>query len=85
MGSPNVFANYLATTKPKLQSYMPKAHAAKIDQSMNWFLSVVRPCIARLIKVMVGPKAFGYDEPTGEEIEAAKEELFDDILARIND
>ena len=64
---------------------MPKVHAAKIDQTMNWFLSVVRPCMARLIKALVGPKAFGFEEPTGEEIEAAKEEFFDDILVRIND
>ena len=44
MGNIAVFANYLST-KPKLQQYMPRAHSAKIDQYINWHLSVLRPCI----------------------------------------
>lgn len=84
MGSPDVFANYLVNTKPLLQPYMPKEHAAKIEQHMNWFLSVMRPCVQRLIKVIVGPKILGHEEYTGEEIEAAKNELFGDILKRVN-
>ena len=31
MGSPSIFANYLTATKPKLQSYMPREHQAKIQ------------------------------------------------------
>ena len=45
MGSVNVFANYLTATKPKLQTYAPREHLAKIEQHMNWHLSVLRPCI----------------------------------------
>jgi len=45
MGSVNVFANYLTATKPKLQTYAPREHLAKIEQYMNWHLSVLRPCI----------------------------------------
>ena len=84
MGGINVFANYLTTTKPKLQAYAPREHAAKIEQHINWHLSVLRPCIQRLIRVTMGPKAFGHEDYTGEEIEAAKSALFEDILPRIN-
>ena len=51
---------------------------------MNWYLSVLRPCIQRIIKVIVAPKAFGQEEFSGEEIEAAKSVLFDNILKRVD-
>ena len=84
IGNTSVFANYLTLTKPKLQSYRPKEHASKIEQHLNWFTTVLRPCIQRLIKVIVGPKAFGHSEFTGEQVEAAKQAFFSDILHRVN-
>ena len=72
MGNINIFVNYLATTKPRLSGYMPREHTAKIEERMNWFLAVMRPCIQRLIKVVVGPKAFGLEHSTGEELESTK-------------
>lgn len=82
LGNISTFVNYLST-KPKLQSYMPRAHSAKIEQYINWHLSVLRPCIQRMIKVIVGPKAFGHEEYSGDEIEAAKSAFCKDILGRI--
>ena len=38
----------------------------------------------RLIKVIVGPKAFGQKDFTGDEVEAAKAAFFGDILNRVN-
>ena len=84
MGSTSIFANYLTLTKPKLQSYRPKEHANKIDQYLNWFNTVLRPCIQRLTKVIVGPKAFGQPDFTGDEVESAKNAFFGDILNRVN-
>ena len=77
MGTPNIFANYLTAKFKKLHSYMPPEHKAKIDQHMNWFLSQVRPAVQRLIKVMIGPKAFGHAVYSGEEVENAKAAFLD--------
>jgi len=84
VGNASIFANYLTLTKPRLQSYRPREHAAKIDQHLNWFASVLRPCVQRLIQVIVGPKAFGHGDYTGDEVEAAKSVFFGDILKRVN-
>jgi len=82
MGSPAIFAHYLTATKPKLHSYMPREHQAKIQQYMNWFLSVLRPATIRLTKVMIGPKLFGHEYYSGEEVEAAKL-AFLEVLKRL--
>ena len=84
MGSINIFVNYLTATKQRLQSYNPLEYSGKMEQYMNWHLTVLKPCIARLVKVLVGPKAFGQEHYSGEEVEAAKEALFGDVLKRIN-
>ena len=84
MGNPSIFVNYLTATKPKLQSYMPREHSARIEQYMNWYQSVLRPCTRQLIKVTLGPKTFGHEMYSGEEVEAAKNAFFDDILKRVN-
>ena len=85
VGSVDIFVRYLVHTKPRLQSYMPREHAAKVDQYLNWHQTVLHPCVQRLIKVTVGPKAFGVEDFTGEEVEAAKNAFFQDILKRINE
>ena len=83
MGKTNIFVNYLTTEKPKLQSYRPLEHAAKIDQYMSWFLTVMQPCVSNLIKVLIGPKAFCHDIYSGEDVEAAKEAFIGDICKRV--
>ena len=45
IGNTSIFVNYLTLTKPKLQSYRPKEHSTKIVQHLNWFTSVLKPCI----------------------------------------
>ena len=60
MGSPAIFTHYLTATKQKLSSFAPREHEAKIQQYMNWFMSILRPATQRLIKVLVGPKLFDH-------------------------
>ena len=72
MGNTSIFINYLTLSKSKLNSYRPKEHSNLIDQYLNWFSSVLRPCVQRLTKVIVGPKAFGQGDFTGDQVEAAK-------------
>ena len=84
IGNTSIFTNYLTLTKPKLSSYRPKEHANKIDQYLTWFTTVLRPCVARLIKVLIGPKAFGQGDFNGDQIEAAKNAFFGDVLNRVN-
>ena len=83
MGHTSIFVHYLTATKPRLQGYMPREHQAKIDQYINWFLSVMRPATQRLIKVIVGPKAFGHELYSGDEVEAAKLAFLNDILKQV--
>lgn len=83
MGSTSIFTNYLTQTKPRLSSYLPREHAAKIEMKMNWFQAVMRPCVARLIKVVVGPKAFGVERCSGDELEATKAAVLNQICKRI--
>ena len=59
LGSTSILINYLTLSKSKLHSYRPKEHSNLIDQHLNWFNSVLQPCVQRLTKVIVGPKAFG--------------------------
>lgn len=84
IGNTSIFTNYLTLTKPKLASYRPKEHANKIEQHLTWFATVLRPCVARLIKVLIGPKAFGQGDFNGDQIEAAKNAFFGDVLSRVN-
>ena len=51
---------------------------------MNWHLSVLKPCVQRLIKLQIGPSAFGHDNESSEVIEDAKSALFNDILPQLN-
>ena len=44
----------------------------------------MRPCVQQLIKVVVGPKAFGHELYSGEEVEAAKKAFMTEILDRVN-
>jgi len=83
MGNVNTFVYYLTATKQKLHSYMPREHETKIDQYLNWYLSVMKPSTQRLIKVIVGPKAFGHELYPGDEVEAAKLSFLNDILKRV--
>ena len=66
LGNISVFTNYLTLTKPKLASYRPKEHTNKIDQYLQWFMTVLRPCVARLTKVLIGPKCFGQGDFSGD-------------------
>ena len=84
IGNTSIFTNYLTQTKPKLASYRPKEHANKIDQYLHWFSAVLRPCVARLTKVLIGPKAFGQGDFDGDQIEAAKNAFFGDVLHKVN-
>ena len=59
MGNTSIFINYLTLSKSKLHSYRPKEHSTLIDKHLNWFTTVLQPCVQRLTKVIVGPKAFG--------------------------
>ena len=38
----------------------------------------------QLIKVVVGPKAFGHELYSGEQVEAAKKAFMNEILERVN-
>ena len=71
MGSTTVFMSYLANTKPKVRNYFPVENRAKMEQYMNWYMSVLRPASKRAIQVIIAPKVF--DESfSAEEIDAAK-------------
>ena len=83
MGNTSVFTNYLTKTIRKLNSYMPNEHAEKIELKMNWFQVVMRPCIQRLIKAVVGPKVFGLEHCSGEELEATKAAVLNTICKRL--
>mmetsp|Transcript_24190 Transcript_24190/g.32424 ORF Transcript_24190/g.32424 Transcript_24190/m.32424 type:complete len:103 (-) Transcript_24190:443-751(-) len=50
---------------------------------MNWFMSVMRPATQRLTKVMIGPKLFGHELYSGEELEATKLAYLD-VLSRVD-
>lgn len=84
LGNTPVLVNYLCNTKSKLRQFLPKEHGEKTHQYMTWFSVVLKPAVARLVKVMIGPKAFGLTPFSGEEIEEAKTALFQDILARVD-
>ena len=43
----------------------------------------MRPCVQRLIKVVVGPKIFGQEHCSGEELEATKIAVLSTICKRI--
>ena len=79
MGNINTFVNYLCAKKPRLQSYMPREHAQKSYQYLNWFQAVMRPCIQRLVKTILGPRAFGLDYEDGDEVEAIKSDFLENI------
>ena len=83
-GSPEIFVNYLCATQKRLNSYLPQEHRSKIDQHMNLFATAFRPRVQRLIKVLVGPQAFGVNQFTGEEVENAKTSFLEDVLQRLN-
>ena len=83
MGNTSVFTNYLTKTIRRLNSYMPNEHIDKIEQKMNWFQAVMRPCIQRLIKAVVGPKVFGLERCSGDELEATKAAVLNTICKRL--
>ena len=66
VGNTSIFTDYLTSTKPKLASYRPKEHSNKIDQYQQWFTTVLRPCVNRLTKVLLGPKYFGQEFFSGD-------------------
>ena len=47
-------------------------------------MTVLRPSIQRLVRVLIAPKAFGHPDASGEETEAAKAAFYEDVLVRVN-
>ena len=72
MGNTTIFMSYLANSKTKVSAYFPSENRAKMEQYMNWYMSVLRPSAKRAIQVMIGPKAFGDTQFSGEEVDEAK-------------
>ena len=64
--------SYLANSKTKVANYFPPENRVKMEQYMNWYMSVLRPAAKRAIRVMVAPKVFGDTNFSAEEVDAAK-------------
>ena len=50
---------------------------------MNWFLCVMKPCVQRLVKIKVSPRAFGAEHFSGDEVEAAKSDFLNQICKHV--
>ena len=84
MGSTQIFVRYLTQSKSQIKALMPVEHTAKIEQHLNWFSSVLRPATRRLVRVLIGEKAFSENAMSGEESDAVKTHFFDKILPQLN-
>lgn len=85
LGSTQVFVNYLANAKPKLQKLYPTEKKAEIQSHLNWLVSVLRPSTKRLTSMIVGQKAFDQPESSASDLNEEIEFFYGTLLPKLND
>lgn len=77
-----VFINYLVKHHEKIQAklYSPDVKP-QVDRILLWFQSIMRVCSQKLIRMVIGPQAFGEKQYPQDDIKVAMDEFFQQILA----
>ena len=76
---------YLMSKHPKIRERMyPKEKKEQIDIVLDWYQCVMRLCSTKLIKMCLGPKAFGQAPYAQEEIRKVQDEFFKVIVPAMN-
>ena len=84
MGSTIIFLKYFANSKPKVGAYYPEEKQEEIEQYMNWFAAVLRPCVGRITQSIIAQKTTDYSGDD-DELQADKNEFFTVVLPRLNE
>ena len=77
-----MFLNYLCNHhRPIREKLYPAEAKPQIDKLLLWFQSIMRVTSQRLIRMVIGPLAFGEKQYSQEDIAAALEEFLHSIVA----
>lgn len=84
LGGYGIYLQYLCNHHPKIRAKLyPEDHKVEIDKHMMWFQSLMRVSTQRIVKMMVGPKAFGDRQAPVEDIKRETDEFYKKILPRL--
>ena len=84
LGGYLVFMNYLLNHHKAIREKLyPEEEKLQIDKILLWFQSIMRPCSQKLIRMAVGPQAFGEKPYSQDDIKASHEEFFNTIVAML--
>jgi glutathione S-transferase len=85
IGGYQVFINYLKNNNSKVRDRLfPEEYRDGIDKHLNWFMSILRVCTARIIRNKVGPLCFGERKVPMEQEQKESDEFFKRIVPQLN-
>jgi len=84
IGGYSTFLTYLASTFPALGRALYPANAqAEIDAHLLWYQCILSPATQKLVRTVVGPKAFGEKQCSTADSESITDEIWEIILVKL--
>ena len=81
LGGYLVFLTYLANHHKSIRDKLyPNDLKQQIDKYMLWFQSIMRVCSGKLVRMIIGPQAFGEKAPNAEQLKQQSDEFYENIL-----
>lgn len=81
LGGYLVFLTHLANHHKKIKDKLyPVDQKQQIDKLLLWFESIMRVCTRKLVRMIIGPQAFGEKQPSAEQMKQQSEEFYENIL-----
>lgn len=86
LGNYTIFLTYLCNNHKRVKDKLyPAENKNEIDKHLQWFQSLMRVSTGRIIKMIVGPQAFGEKAPPPEDMRRSEDEFFKKILPKLNE